>query len=71
MSKTFSGIDVVKALRRKGYYIDHQRGSHIFLYNLDENKSVIVPNHRELKIGTLHSILKKTNLTIEELQKLV
>ncbi|MBM4166304.1 MAG: type II toxin-antitoxin system HicA family toxin [Ignavibacteria bacterium] len=71
MSKTFSGIDVVKALRRKGYYIDHQRGSHIFLYNLDENKSVIVPNHRELKTGTLHSILKKTNLTIEELQKLV
>jgi len=71
MSKTFSGIDVVKALRRKGYYIDHQRGSHIFLYNLDENKSVIVPNHRELKTGTLHNILKKTNLTIEELQKLV
>jgi predicted RNA binding protein YcfA (HicA-like mRNA interferase family) len=49
LSKTFSGKEVVKALRRMGYYVDHQRGSHIFMHNLSENKSVIVPNHSELK----------------------
>jgi predicted RNA binding protein YcfA (HicA-like mRNA interferase family) len=71
LSKTFSGKDVVKALRRIGYYIDHQRGSHIFLHNLELNKSVVVPSHKELKKGTLHNILKQVNLTIDELKNLI
>ncbi len=71
MSKTFSGRQVVKALRRTGFVVDHQRGSHIFLHNLDKNISVIVPNHRELKKGTLNNILKKANITIEDLKGLV
>jgi len=71
LSKTFSGNDVLKALRRLGYYVDHQRGSHIFLHNLAKNRSVIIPNHKELKKGTLNSILKKVELTIEELKELI
>ncbi|MBZ0203075.1 MAG: type II toxin-antitoxin system HicA family toxin [Ignavibacteria bacterium] len=71
MSKTFSGKDVIKGLRRSGYYIDHQSGSHIFMHNPAENKSVIVPNHKELKIGTLKSILKKAGLSIQELKELI
>jgi len=71
MSKTFSGKDVVRALRRIGYYVDHQRGSHIFMHNLDKNVSVVIPLHKEIKKGTLNNILKKINLSIEELKKLV
>ncbi|MCK4763333.1 MAG: type II toxin-antitoxin system HicA family toxin [Candidatus Aminicenantes bacterium] len=71
MSKTFSGKQVVKALRRIGYIVDHQRGSHIFMHNLSKNKSVIVPYHKELKKGTLNNILKKANVTIEELKELI
>jgi len=71
LSKIFSGRQVVKAFRRVGYIIDHQRGSHIFLHNPDRNISVVVPNHKELKKGTLNNILKKAGLTIEDLQKLV
>ncbi|MEO8663898.1 MAG: type II toxin-antitoxin system HicA family toxin [Ignavibacteria bacterium] len=71
MSKTFSGKDLVKALRRIGYYVDHQRGSHIFLHNLEKRKSVIIPNHKELKKGTLNSILKKIEITINELKGLI
>ena len=71
MSKTFSGDDLVKALRRLGYYVDHQRGSHIFMHNLELNKSIIIPRHKELKKGTLHNILKKAGLTVEELQNLL
>ncbi len=71
MSKTFSGREVVKALRRCGFVVDHQRGSHIFLHNLDKNITVIVPNHKELKKGTLNNIIKKAGLTIEDLQKLI
>jgi predicted RNA binding protein YcfA (HicA-like mRNA interferase family) len=71
VSRTFSGREVVKALRRIGYVVDHQRGSHIFLHNLGKNISVVVPNHKELKKGTLNSILKKAGITIKDLKKLI
>lgn len=71
MSKTFSGKQLVKALRRIGYIVDHQRGSHIFMHNIYKNISVIVPLHTELKKGTLNSILKKAKLTIEDLKDLL
>lgn len=71
MSKTFSGEQLVKALRRIGFVVDHQRGSHVFLHNLERNVSVIVPLHDELKKGTLNNIIKKAGLTIEDLKRLV
>jgi predicted RNA binding protein YcfA (HicA-like mRNA interferase family) len=71
MSRVFSGKEVVKALRRIGFVVDHQRGSHIFMYNLERNLSVVVPLHKEIKKGTLHNILKKAVITTEELKDLV
>jgi predicted RNA binding protein YcfA (HicA-like mRNA interferase family) len=71
MSRTFSGREVVKALRRIGFVVDHQRGSHIFLHNLEKNISIVVPNHKEIKKGTLNSILKETDITIDELKELI
>jgi predicted RNA binding protein YcfA (HicA-like mRNA interferase family) len=71
MSKTFSGREVVKALHRIGFVVDHQRGSHVFLHNLEKNMSVVVPDHKELKKGTLNSILKKAGITVEQLKELI
>jgi predicted RNA binding protein YcfA (HicA-like mRNA interferase family) len=71
MSKVFSGREVVKALHRIGFVVDHQRGSHIFLHNLEKNISIVVPNHKEIKKVTLNSILKKTNISIKDLKELV
>jgi predicted RNA binding protein YcfA (HicA-like mRNA interferase family) len=71
LSRTFSGKEVVKALRRVGYVVDHQRGSHVFMHNLEKNASLVIPLHKELKKGTLHSILKKAGLTVEDLKELV
>lgn len=71
MSRTFSGREVVKALRRTGFVVDHQRGSYIFMHNLDKNISVVVPAHKEIRKGTLNSILKKAGLTMEDLINLV
>jgi len=71
LSKTFSGNQLVKALRRIGFIVDHQRGSHIFMYNPERNISVIVPEHKELKKGTLHSILRKVELSIDQLKSLI
>jgi len=71
LSKTFSGKEVVKALRRIGFVVDHQRGSHIFMHNLERNISVIVPLHKEIRKGTLNNILKKVGLNVKELKELV
>jgi len=71
MSKVFSGREIIKALHRIGFIVDHQRGSHIFLHNLEKNISVVVPSHKEIKKGTLNSILKKANISIKDLQELV
>jgi len=71
MSRVFSGKEVVKALRRIGFVVDHQRGSHIFMHNLEKNISVIVPLHKEIKKGTLNNILKKVEISIDELRALI
>ena len=50
---------VVRALRRLGFWIDRQRGSHIVL--VDNGHTVVVPYHnRDLPRGTLKSIIKPT-----------
>jgi len=71
VSKTSSGKRVVKALRRIGYIVDHQRCDHVFMHNLEKNLSVIVPLHKEVKKGTLNNIIKKAGITIEELKELI
>lgn len=70
-----SGKDVVKALQKHGFSIVSQRGSHIKLKKTVDSSlsyTVIVPDHKIIKKGTLRSgILKPINLTVEEFQKLL
>ena len=71
MSRTFSGKQVVKALRRLEYVVDRQKGSHIFMHDFEQNITVIVPNHKEIKKGTLNSIIKKAGISLDELKALI
>lgn len=41
------------------------------MHNLEKNASLVIPLHKELKKGTLHSILKKAGLSVEDLKELV
>lgn len=59
-----SGREVVRALAKVGFSEVSQRGSHLKLRNR-EGRTVIVPMHRELAGGTLRSILRQTDLTVE------
>jgi predicted RNA binding protein YcfA (HicA-like mRNA interferase family) len=62
---------LLKALRNKGFYIHHQVGSHIILKSsLDITKRVSLPMHnKDLKQGTLSSILKQAGIGRDELSK--
>ncbi len=63
-----SGKEVVKALGRLGYEIDHQTGSHMILRHREPpHRRLTVPNHREIAVGTLLAIIKQAGLTREQL----
>ena len=67
-----SGRELCKALKKTGYSIDHQTGSHIILRN--ENppyRRLTVPDHKEIAKGTLRSIIRQSGLTVEEFNKLM
>jgi len=67
-----SGQELCKALKKIGYDIDHQTGSHIILRNINAPyRRLTVPNHPELAKGTLKSILRQAGLTVEELISLM
>ena len=70
MSTTWSGAEVVRGLRRKGFEFIGQKGSHVKLRD-GAGHVVIVPMHAELRIGTLHSILRQAGLSRDELAELI
>lgn len=41
------------------------------MHNLEKNISIIVPQHKEIKKGTLNNILKKAGISIDELKNLI
>ena len=57
---------VVTALRRAGFRIHRQRGSHIVMVRDDPYAQVIVPAHRTIATGTLGDILDGAGLTVEQ-----
>lgn len=63
--------NLLKFLESKGFNISRQSGSHMILHN-DSNKTkrVTLPIHnKDLKPGTLSSILKQAGISKEELFK--
>lgn len=65
-----SGLELIKLLSRNfGFIPIRQKGSHVTLTN--DNIYLTVPLHKELDRGTLHAILKKANIAIEEFMKYV
>ena len=67
--RKISGKDCVKILCNKfGFKIKRQRGSHIVLRKETPGGAVgtVVPNHKELKIGTLKGILELAKIKEED-----
>jgi predicted RNA binding protein YcfA (HicA-like mRNA interferase family) len=64
---------VIKALRRNGWIVIRQRGSHIRLQKRLPNEilKIIVPAHRPIKRSTLSHILKQARLSVSELNDLL
>ena len=65
--------EIIKVLKKRGFYIHHQIGSHVTLKRNIDKKRVTVPNHpgKTLPKGTLLGILKQAGISKEELKKLL
>lgn len=69
-----SGKEVIKALRKIGFEVSRQKGSHIRLARFQGNfkQLLTVPDHKQIRKGTLlNGILKSINLSLEEFKKLL
>lgn len=60
-----SGREIVRGLNRLGFEHIAQSGSHIKLRR--DSTTVIVPDHREVRRGTLTSILRQAGIGIDDL----
>jgi predicted RNA binding protein YcfA (HicA-like mRNA interferase family) len=61
-----SGARVVKALKRAGYRVIGQRGSHAKLYRDADESTLIVPLHHEVDRWTLKGILSDAGISVEQ-----
>ena len=59
-----SGEQVIKLLRKLGYEIIRQKGSHVRLRKITEagEHNITVPKHPEVTKGTLNDILSKVSI---------
>ena len=66
-----SARKLINALRRAGFGVVAQRGSHIRLNGARKGvvRVVIVPSHPEIAPGTLISILRQAGMTRAELDE--
>ena len=59
-----SGAEAIRALQKLGFVIARQKGSHVILRR--GSAGCVVPNHKELKTGTLSSVLKQAGVSADD-----
>lgn len=62
--RTFSGKEVCQILEQSGFVQIRQRGSHVLMQKRTEETTITVPvpNHKQIKTGTLLSIIRQSQL---------
>lgn len=67
----FSGAEICAIVIAEGFEQIRQRGSHVVLQRQTKAGSVTVPipNHREVRIGTLQAIIRQSGVSREKFMK--
>jgi predicted RNA binding protein YcfA (HicA-like mRNA interferase family) len=74
--RDLSGVELAKALRKLGYVVTRQSGSHLRVTTQAGGEHhEVIPNHSPIKVGTLKSILRNVSahhrMTVAELLELL
>ena len=61
----FSGKEICAILAKHGFVEVRQRGSHVIMQKQLEESTITVPvpNHSEIRIGTLQSIIRQSGIS--------
>jgi predicted RNA binding protein YcfA (HicA-like mRNA interferase family) len=66
-----SGKDAVKAFGRAGWIKGGQLGSHLAMRKPGSRATLSIPQHKELAIGTLRSLIRSAEMTVDEFLELL
>ncbi|MBI4744488.1 MAG: type II toxin-antitoxin system HicA family toxin [Actinobacteria bacterium] len=66
--RIISGKKICQILSKHGFQNVRQRGSHIIMQKKTGSSTITIPipNHKEIKLGTLKSIIRQSQLPINE-----
>ena len=59
-----NGSEAARALKRLGFEQIRQTGSHLIMRK--ENRTVVVPQHKPIKPGTLKGVIEQAGITVEQ-----
>lgn len=59
-----SGAQIIRILERLCFVVVRQNGSHVVLRK--DSSVCVLPNHKEVKVGTLFGVLRQAGLSAEE-----
>lgn len=68
--KLCSGKEVVKKLKKAGWKVSRQKGSHVMMVKDDYPYTLSIPQHKELGIGILSKLTKQAGLSVEDFNSL-
>ena len=60
-------MGIIKALQKLGFTVARQSGSHVVLKR--NGVGCVVPNHKEVKIGTVNGLLRQAGVTAQEFEQ--
>ena len=66
-----TGQEVVRVFESFGWSVARQRSSHIIMTKEGETVTLSIPNHKEVARGTLRSLIRSANLTVDEFTKAI
>ena len=64
LPRDVNGAQAARALQRLGFVVQRQTGSHLILRR--ETRTVVVPQHKPIKPGTLKGVIEQAGLTVQE-----
>jgi predicted RNA binding protein YcfA (HicA-like mRNA interferase family) len=61
-----SGREVRAALEQCGFVFQRQKGSHMMMRRDHPPARVVVPDHKQIRVGTLRKIVSQAGVTVED-----
>ena len=66
-----SGKEAAKAFQGSGWHITGQVGSHLVMNKPGQRANLSIPQHKELSVGTLRTLIRLANMSVEEFLELL